>query len=667
MPPPTARLPRSLIPLPGESLPGFLLRLGHRLDSPPGLMLWRCGLAGANPTAHQAAASYLFLLDASKRERFAQVTGTSAEIADQLTLRPLIDRYPPIAHALISPKDPNRAPRGRRVFPPWVLSSHSRYCPACLAGDGSPIQQRHGGPWLLRWRLATSFACLKHNILLEHRCPDCRVPVGFDSTGDEFARVGLVAWPGLSGLHPACCRSHRRSLGDCGRRLDEPGSLPSIALTPELARLQERLDHLLTPQVEPARAFEAFADLQVATSIVLATWPVSAPAMAPSHAAAVEEHLADQDARMAGSVPHRILWDRGLTWSFLPRSTLGTAAVLSAADRLLQLPAAELLSELRRITGQIPDRDFKRWGKTWRILSNDASVGFRAQVTEAIPSLFPVRPRRILPADVWSRARVIPSFLPVQLDQQHGYRPEQIPQELPEHWVRIFRDDPSLSVTSAIRRLRRTLAIQLVQAASGLDAQQAVDYLGLPPGTDLLKTEDTPTIKQDTRADAAELRKGLARLAEHLASLPPDHRADYRLRRQHFAAWHLGREAFEELRDLFVTANGRQPPVPSARLHDALSALIWRRVTGSEYCLAPCFRPPFSPAGRRADSMTAEVRLARLIEQARPKSPYRVLLPALEQYARDMVMSFEQSNPPLSAITTTPITATTLQSQATQP
>ncbi|MFF7995887.1 TniQ family protein [Kitasatospora xanthocidica] len=638
---PTARLPRSLVPLPGESLPGFLLRLGHRLDMSPGLTAWRCGIAGAHPNANQAAGSYLFLLDAGKRERFAQTTGACADAAGRLTLHSLIDRFPPVAQSLISPKDPGRTPRSRLVFPPWVLASRSRYCPACLAGDGSAIQQRHGGPWLLRWRLATSFACTKHNRLLEDHCPDCDVPVGFESGGGEFDSVRLFASPGLAGLHPACCRSRRRDRwpNPCGHRLDDTDTLPGTALTPELAHLQEHLDRLLTSRVEPTRAFEAFADLQVITAIVLASWPSSAAAMPASHAAAVDEHIARQEKRLAGSGSHQIRWDRGLAWSFLPKSPLGTAAVLSAAHNLLRLPAAELRAELGRVTGQIPGRDHKRWGRIWQIFQDDASPEVRAHITQAVPELFPLSHRRTLPANAWTRYRVIPSLLPVQLDRHHGYRPEQIPQELPDHWVRIFHNDPTLTVTPALRRLRRTLAIRLVQAVSGMDAQQAADYLGVPPGTNLLNTDSPQVPRRAPAESSAELRKGIDRLAEHLASLPPGAHPDYHFRRQHFATWHLTNETFEELHGLVKATDKRRFATSPARLHDALSAIVWRRVTGSEYCLAPCFRPPFSPTERRADSMTIEVNLARRLEQAPPRSPYRRLLPALEELVHDLVTS----------------------------
>ena len=53
----------------------------------------------------------------------------------------------------------------------------TRYCPECLAGDGSAIQESFGGPWLKAWHLPVVFACPAHRRLLEHLCPECGQPV----------------------------------------------------------------------------------------------------------------------------------------------------------------------------------------------------------------------------------------------------------------------------------------------------------------------------------------------------------------------------------------------------------------------------------------------------------------------------------------------------------
>lgn len=62
------------------------------------------------------------------------------------------------------------APVARRRLPAdaWSLfAPATRYCPECLAGDGSPVQQSFGGPWLKTWHLPVVFACPAHRRLLD--------------------------------------------------------------------------------------------------------------------------------------------------------------------------------------------------------------------------------------------------------------------------------------------------------------------------------------------------------------------------------------------------------------------------------------------------------------------------------------------------------------------
>ena len=636
---PTTRLPRSLVPLPRESLPGFILRLAHRLDLAPGFVVWRCGLAGTNPIATLAPVSHLFMLEPAKLERFAQVTGVSAADAAQLTLHPLVNRYPPVAHALIPPKDPAGTPRPRYVFPPWLLAAYSLYCPRCLAGDRSPIQERHGGAWQWRWRLATSFACLEHGAFLQHLCPRCQLPTGI---GGHAGGRRLMAAPTVPGVHPLCCRNYgASSRALCDQRLDQPAAhLPDNSLPTELANLQARLDFHLTAAAEPVQAFQFFANLQVLTSIILATWPSTAAQMLPQRAVGVEEHLSEQITSMARAGRDRSR-NPQVSWNNLPSSPFVAAGVLAVADRLLRLPPAEFQRELGQLTSEIPARDSARWGATWKILRRDSSPDFRAQTEDVLPWFFYPRTRNLpAPSSTWTRSRLISSVLPAFVETHHGYTPQSIPQELPEQWFRIFRNDLSSPVTMKSRRLRRTVAVQLVRAATGMAAPDAIDYLGIT--RNCLDSWDSAAVPADIQHSGTEMREGVRRLAEHLASLSPSDRVDYWQRRRHFATWHLSSDDFREFFDRLMTGlSPFPPPLSSPRsIHEALSAIIWSRVTGSEYCLAPCFRPPFSPIERPTDAGSLEVRLARRIDKAELRSPYGSLRPLLEQHTTTLLATY---------------------------
>lgn len=169
-------LPRSLLPLPDESLPGLLLRLAHRLDVSPGRLAVSTGLVQGGPLkTTRSTTSHLLMLTPDHLEPFSRALRLPDHHVDQLTLRPLVGRLPAVADALTRPGNPAQL-RPRGYFPPWILSASTRFCPLCLAGDGSEIQQRHGGAWKLHWRLGVVFACVEHQLFLQEDCPSCLRP-----------------------------------------------------------------------------------------------------------------------------------------------------------------------------------------------------------------------------------------------------------------------------------------------------------------------------------------------------------------------------------------------------------------------------------------------------------------------------------------------------------
>src|SRR6266567_3798262 len=140
---PTPPLGRSLIPLPGESLPGFILRLSCRLQLPPARLAALTGLVPAGHSGARAPVSLLTEIPEPARRTFARMTRLTTGKVAQLGLACLQERYPLPAGAA---KNPATVPlSGLLVFAPAT-----RYCPDCLAGDGSPIQDAFGGPWRTR-------------------------------------------------------------------------------------------------------------------------------------------------------------------------------------------------------------------------------------------------------------------------------------------------------------------------------------------------------------------------------------------------------------------------------------------------------------------------------------------------------------------------------------
>ena len=243
-------LPRSLDPLRDESLPGYLLRLAHRLGLAPARVMQLTGLTASHDGHQPARRSLMLHLDEAPAGAFARVTRLTAAETAGLCMSSMSGRYPWAAPRVTADQWGPRSLAG-----PWVFTSATRYCPQCLAGDGGCIQQQHGGAWQKEWRLPVVFACPAHRRLLEHLCPSCRQPA-------MSAAPGVAAWliPRArdGGLHPAECRAapqpqaavrHART---CGARLDVPAPAGEGSPVPDdLLALQDRLLQLLSPASQP--------------------------------------------------------------------------------------------------------------------------------------------------------------------------------------------------------------------------------------------------------------------------------------------------------------------------------------------------------------------------------------------------------------------------------
>ncbi|MFF0291919.1 TniQ family protein [Streptomyces sp. NPDC005262] len=118
-------LPRSLDPAPGELLPGYLLRLAHRVGKAPLDLAHRCGLTAGTtfPTHH------LVRLDDNRARQTATVCRLSLREVHALTLATQAPSYPPL-HPVYLGRHQSHIDVANDG---WVFTAFSRYCPDCLA------------------------------------------------------------------------------------------------------------------------------------------------------------------------------------------------------------------------------------------------------------------------------------------------------------------------------------------------------------------------------------------------------------------------------------------------------------------------------------------------------------------------------------------------------
>ncbi|MFJ6247450.1 MULTISPECIES: TniQ family protein [unclassified Streptomyces] len=634
MPAAQAPLPRSLEPLPDESLPGFLLRLTHRLDLTPHQLARRVTLIPPDDPHARVSAAHLLMMEPARLHAFAGVTRMTTADADALTLRSHADRYPALAQALVRP---GSIPRPRRLSQPWLLMNHSRYCPACLAGDGTPIQAAHGGPWKRQWRLAVTFACLDHWTFLRSECPRCRQPALSGRSGGPLTLLPAANAPRL---HPAQCRNWSGRREVCGHRLD--GAEPAAAaLTPELADLQTVLLDLLESDEPAELVSQRFANLQVAISLIQAGWPVAAELAPAATRAILEAHLAPQqnDGGGPGPAAESTGFPPEAVWSAPPGDSIATAGLLFAAYHLLAQDASDPRSPLPQLLRSLPTRDDLRWGRTWPMLAHQASPSLRRRIDQVY--------RHRLSAD-WirqgaptlraSKANTTKKvFAPTNTLTDLGIAPEYIPQCLPGSWLLAATlKDSERDLTSY--RLRRVLPVHLVQAISSMNFLEAAAFLGIPTSW---TTQNRLRIKSlDPRRDLqnGDLPATLRLLAHQVLG---QERVDYRSRRMQFSRWSIDDRTWDELCRQRPPGRGRKP---NEHTRECASAFVWSYITGSEFALAPVFQPPMRPHDRTLSLDMPHLTKLRRWESKEPPIPASWLCTALEEYARQVIATVSHTS-----------------------
>jgi hypothetical protein len=604
----TTPLVRSLVPLPDETLPGYLLRLSHRLELTPARLARRAGLHH-NWTA---TAQSLLTLDEERTAGFAEFTRLEpAQVRDLLLCR-YGAHYPPVRLVdSATPSPLKRLPRRGAV-----LTDSSRYCPDCLAGDGSEIQQRHGGAWRQAWRLQVVFACPLHQRLLEHSCPSCAVPAFRGKTASSV--IALIPEMTQPVSHPAQCRTNR-----CGTRLDTlgaPAPGPAQAVLELQARILERLDP--HGPVPPDDATQYFALLLLTVNMVVLSWPAVREAVeseplrnaADTHVSAARRKFEDALTRVGANATINAPMRQ------LPLESAATAGLLLIADSILGWPQLYRLPERLQPLIELASAHPEAWYPL-RTSQHWPPAVRRAFLPKAMGFAIPTRASRIAPVPV----------------RECRFGPEHVPQRLPESWCETHLGQfADVSPTHT----RRAAALNLVEQCSGLAWPQAAELLRIPFNLASVAVNRTRSWMRDPQHQHA-FENALEQLAHQLDISEP--LINYAARRTALQDWEIPDEDWTTvIHDLEVeTRLGRSSQIDhSSRRRPMISALIWTFATSGEYSIAPVVLADI--AANPAPQSRVAAAVAEFLSA--PDTPYyRTLRRILTNYTNKLTEHIDQA------------------------
>ncbi|MFD3553341.1 TniQ family protein [Streptomyces goshikiensis] len=617
---PQRPLPRSLAPLPEESLPGFLLRLAHRLDRAPSRVADLCGLS---PYQHRLPAQYLMALPSGAASAFAAATRLTVSEARELTLTGsgLAAAYPPMS-AL-------RLHRGRTHASArlsWALNLSGRFCPECLAGNGSVIQNANGGPWRLGWHLPVVFACAQHQRVLSYFCPACNRPPN-QRVGTE--RTGLLVQRSIPGLHPTQCRqpaeTGRRNSADhcCGARLDRapaPAAIPGLDL---LTNLQSRIDQALLPLVAVREDHGLhFPDLIAAAQLIKFSWPQGAWLLPiPGMARALAAYADSLGPALADGRSPSSAWDA-------PDDPLICGTLLLAAAALLDTVEKD---GLRATVQPLARTAFER------LPANAAAALRRSEYSTRFARALAPRTRGFYRAGGHRAPRLRASARLCRFAAAH------VPALLPEAWFDahfgILVQHLAVPLTTwNTRHLRRAASLRLVEMAAGGTWPESALALAIPRASAEQSLRVLGRLLADglwTHFDSAV--EGVAREMDAAARL-----VDFAARRERLWSWRLSEHDWSQLLTGLDRFTGRGTS-PTA---EAATALVWAQATEGDHLHSPVLTT-LRTSGQCTSRITATI--SQLSTLANRRGDKLKLLLRLERYANTLANRCDHDAAPILA------------------
>ncbi|MFE4976437.1 TniQ family protein [Kitasatospora sp. NPDC056651] len=559
-------LARSLAPLPDESLPGFLLRLAHRLNRTPARVAVLTGIAPYRlGHAVKLPAHLLVALRPEAAVRFAATTRLTPSEVRALGLRPHQVTYPPIT-------DAGERPDGRFGSHVWAFTAASRFCPQCLAGDGTAVQSAHGGPWRLPCHLPVVFACTRHRRLLDHLCPCCRQPLNASVQG----RAALILHPTGHALHPAQCRNHAPDAGTrkpkpaCGTDLTTTAAGTRASADTDLGTLLDLQSRLLARLVSPAAGESLFfPDLIAVSQMITISWPAAVDNLSLPEVAtdALDKHIHAIRRRTADR-PHG---DNGRIVIRPPPAAVACASLLAMSEYLVSHPDPAAARDCVQILARrAVERDRTRFvgiirrGQFSLPLARALAVqrgGFHATAGAGTSASLrvPTRTCRFT-------AQGIPQLLPNAAYERH---------------LAHFTTRLTVASRNNARLVRRAATLKLAEMTSGGTFSDSARLLGIPRGHALSGLQQL-RLRTDGEDTWQQFLLGLDAIAAELDG--QEHRIDYQRRRTVLEDWNIPPAHWAHLTDGLPTLDA----APELRI--CASVLVWTQVTEGDYLFSPLVR-----------------------------------------------------------------------------
>lgn len=614
-------LPRSLDPLPGESLSGFLLRLAYRLGCSP---LHAARLCGLTEKHQKISTGHLIALTDERAQKFSYRSRLTIPETRALTLRPFAGSYPALAK--IDPASPQST---TAAIHNWAINLRRRFCPQCLEGDGSRIEEALGGTWHLLWHLPVVFACLKHHRLLESSCPKCEKPLkGSGAFGSGLLENTLVA-----GLHPSQCRNKNSSSDKrekphvCAARLNEAPPTSGGSLTAEdldeLLSLQERLTQLIMEdghsltRPHSFRAFH-FPDLVAVAQLINLSWPVG-ESLLPSNSL-----TAEVDA-YAAPIARRAIAKRanlGNVDLFGVRRAPDDAAqcgglILAAENLLGDMKLQPLRSRLQPFVREA----YSRCRPLAAAILRDGDVS----TTLSLAATRRMNTTRI-------RAKLHGSSL------DFGFVADEVPPYLPIAWFQKhfvpFVDQIPHHESDVDQLLRRGASLQLAELATGTAWSTSATRIGL---SEYIGRRTRQTLRSMLNQDElwAAFEGVVHEIARELADT--EVRVNYANRRRLLGNWELPEADWHALQEGIPGLS-----VSESITQDVGTVLIWSKVAQAE-----ASRHPFARTSRHAMGASGVTTLKAWDCQSDLPSdkPHYHLHQRIDLYARRLAMACDIGKP----------------------